>query len=563
MTNRTVDFIKLFSIIGLYFLALEFIFLRPLDVQYWQWADDALYYGNAKSIIANFGKEFWLGPFNKIVLSKAPFFSVFLAGIHSLGIPFRLSEFLLFAPLPFYLATALNPLKIGKLNVLLLGTIFLILIPAAGTDYRLLRDTLFGALVLYFLISLCGTVLRFSNRGKRSWLWAIFSGLAIGIASTTREEASWLVMPACVALLYAVSVTWRTKNFSKLIGIVCLIVLAYLTPVTLFSVLNYHSYGVYSPSLRQNKDFRNLYSVLTSLKPESRQKFVPINAETREMAYRLSPTFHALKEHLEGPALDAIAKNEAHFVLNGWHDFKKREFFVSNFEFALTEAIVLSGRNSGKSFILFCRNAANELYAAIEDGNITAGKQGFSMLPPINLTDLRLVFQSSLKSLWFLFTGEGQQRHNLSQSIPPNYVEDEWHAFLKTHPYPSNDPDRLASFKLKNRIYKIIVIFFRGTYFVFILLGVSSGMWLCINKYETNKVIAVFLLIGWAAITSFSMAMGVVHAIGFPILKWAGSYNRMGFFPLHFLSLISLISFLYISKELKLLPIIWPHNRKI
>ena len=46
-------------------------------------------------------------------------------------------------------------------------------------------------------------------------------------------------------------------------------------------------------------------------------------------------------------------------------------------------------------------------------------------------------------------------------------------------------------------------------------------------------------IISLSALASFSLAMGIVHTIGWPLLKWPSSYNSMGFYPLHFVLLIS------------------------
>ena len=536
------DFIKYLSFISIYILAFKIIFIRPLDIQYWQWADDALYFANAKAIALNLGSEFWLGPFNKVVISKAPFFSVYLAVLHFLGIPLRLAEFIIYAPLPFYLLMALRPFAINKWRVLVPAAFFFILIPSAGIDYRLLRDTLFGALVIYFLISLSGATIRISSPNRGFLLWTISSGLAFGIAATTREEASWLIVPTVVSFLCSGYVAWQTRRIFKLSIFTFLIIITYFIPSILFSTLNYKSYGVFSPSLRQNPHFRELFSVLASLNPKDMQRFVPINTSTRELVYKISPTFAELKEFLEGPALDPIAKSQAHFSLNNWEDSQKREFFVSNFEFALTEAIILSGRTTGSSFIQFCQSATKEIRIAIENGEIDSGKQGFSMLPPIKLQDVRDIFAASFRSLWFLLGGEGQQRQHPSGALPANSVADEWHNYLKTWPYPDADSNEFSSITRKNHIFKMIVICFRTTYILVLIVGMVAGVRAFIIKYDNRFAIISLLLIGWAAVMSFCLAMGVVHTIGFPVLKWAGSYNRMGFFPLHYLSLISILS---------------------
>ena len=339
-------------LITCYLLAIFVVFVHPVDVQQWQWADDALYYGNAKEmldsvkqLIIHQNANKWLGEFSAVTLSKAPFFSVFIALSHITKIPFKLSEFLLFLPLPFLFWNAVNPLKLPKWPILFLAATCLLFIPVTGIEVRLLRTVLFGALSLYCLIALCGLLIKYWVGEGRAWHWSLAAGLAMGLAATTREEAVWLLIPEIITVIIIIYLTWKNKNYSTLLFIITLLVAGYYIPNTIFSVLNYTSYGVYAPSLRQNDDFKKLYTTLASLEPDQRQKYVPIRTSTRQKAYEISPHFAELRPFLEGAQLDNLAKNPGHLRLNGWGDkANAREFFVSNFEFALAKAIVLSGR---------------------------------------------------------------------------------------------------------------------------------------------------------------------------------------------------------------------------
>ena len=83
-------------------------------MQFWQLFDEGLYLKNAAKMVAHFGTAQWLGPFDALMLSKAPGFSVFLALSVGLDIPYRLAEFLLFCPLPFIFFVAVRPLNLPK-----------------------------------------------------------------------------------------------------------------------------------------------------------------------------------------------------------------------------------------------------------------------------------------------------------------------------------------------------------------------------------------------------------------------------------------------------------------
>jgi len=535
------EYLKYLGLFVVYLFALFVVFLRPLDVQDYQWADDALYFNNAISIISNIGGEYWLGPFNKAVISKAPFFSVFLAGIHYIGIPLRFAEFLLFTPLPFLFWRAIRPLQIGKWKVIYSAALCLVCIPVAGTDTRLLRTALFGALSLYCMISLAGVVTRSWNGSARVWPWAVSAGLFLGLAATTREDASWLMVPAGIVISISLS---RARNLRKSFYyglIVLFIVGSYFLPVTLFSALNYKSYGVYSPSLRQNSTFRDFYAILCSLQPDQRRKYVPIITNTREAAYAISPHFAQLRPFLEGPALDYMAHNQSHLFLNMW-DKEGREYFVSNFEFALTDAIILSGCYTGHTLLRFSRLATKEINKAISRGMIEHGRRGFSMLPPVELSDAGDMLAATIKSFWLLWTGEGQSRDPSIQTTPLSPKAVIWHKFLKTYPYPPSGSEPF-SMKLRNRIFNGEVALLRIGYSFFLLLGFVSGVSAYINKGYNYPVILGMLALGWSSLLAFCMTIAVVDTIGFRILEWPMGYNIVGYFPMHFLGLISVMAF--------------------
>ena len=540
------EYLKCLGLFAVYLFALLVIFLRPLDVQDYQWADDALYFNNANSIISNIGGEYWLGPFNKAVISKAPFFSVFLAGIHYIGIPLRLAEFLLFAPLPFLFWRAVRPLQIGKWRIIYSAALCLVCIPVAGTDTRLLRTALFGALSLYCMISLAGVVTRSWNGRARVWPWAVSAGLFLGLAATTREDASWLMVPAGIVISISLFRAWNLRKSSYYGLIVLFIVGGYFLPVTLFSALNYKSYGVYSPSLRQNSTFRDFYAILCSLQPDQRRKYVPIITNTREAAYAISPHFAQLRPFLEGPALDHMARNQSHLFLNMW-DKEGREFFVSDFEFALTDAIILSGCYTGHTLLRFCRLATKEINKAIRKGMIEHGRRGFSILPPVELSDADEILAATLRSFWLLWTGKGQYRDLSIQTAPLSENAVTWHRFLGTCPYPSSGSEPF-SMKLRNRIFNGEVALLRISYSFFLLLGLIAGVRAYINKCDNYPAILGMLVLGWSSLLAFCLTIAVVDTIGFRILEWPRGYNIVGFFPMHFLVLISVLAFFSTSK---------------
>lgn len=533
---------KYVVLLGSYFFVLLIIFLRPLDVQEYQWADDALYFNNASSISNNIGSEDWLGPFSDIVISKAPFFSVFLSLIHCIGLPLRFAEFLIFAPLPWVIWISVRPLQGGKWPIVFLAVLCVVCIPVAGFDSRLLRTTLFGALSIYFLTTLCGFVIRSLTGTGKMWLWAIGAGLSLGLASITREEASWLILPAISTIFLSSFNAWNSEKFYGFVLAVGLLIISCFLPISLISTLNYKSYGLYSVSLRQSTPFRDLFATLCSLQPNERQRYVPINTNTRKLAYSVSPHFVQLMPYLEGAVADDLARNKGHLALNGWAT-DGREFFVSNFEFALAKAIFLAGYQTGPSFISFCQKVTDEIQCAADKGLIEQGSLGFSMLPPLSFDDAEQIIAASLRSFWLLVSGQGFYRKHLLDSGSISNKAVEWHSYLMTWPYPQKTTsyDYLV---IKNRIYNYFLVLLGLIYPLVLLAGVVAGVKTCLNIGHNCLPILFVLCVGWSAIIAFCFSMGVVHTIAFPSLMYPQGYNRMGFFPLHFLLFVSAFSVL-------------------
>jgi hypothetical protein len=245
--------------------------------------------------------------------------------------------------------------------------------------------------------------------------------------------------------------------------------------------------------------------------------------------------------------MDPIARSKPHLALNGW-DAGGREFFVSNFEFALTSAIFQAGYKTGPAFLDFCRQATKEIHSAIESHKIEHGRKGFSMLPPALLSDADDIFLAGLRSFWFLVTGQGQYRAPYIEKGPASNIADKWHSFLRTSPYPplSSEP---SSIKFKNLIFNMIVTLFRLSYAFFLILGFVAGGKAYKNKSDNYPLILYMLLVSWSALVGFCFSMGLVDTIAWPALLSPGCWNSKGFFPLHFLILVSGLVFWWTLKS--------------
>lgn len=530
-------------IISLYFLAYVIVFGRPLDVQQWQWADDALFFNNANAILNNFGEAQWLGPFTEVLLAKTPFFPIFIAFSLKSGIPLRFLEFLLYAPLPFLFLLSVRPLKLPRTPLLYISILCLLFIPAAGLHLRLIRTTLFGAMALYSLIFMTALVVYVATQQNRTWLWAFFTGVSIGFAVSTREEAIWLFAPAILAVTASTFFYWQKSQTIKIFFLILVLVLGYQIPLTAFSSLNFNSYDIFSPSLRQHRSYQNFYSLLSSIEPSKRSRYIPISTETRELTYRYSPKFSELRPFLEGPPLDSLANNTQHHKLAGWgKQLSTREFFVSTFEWALAKAIFLSGNKTANDFISFCNSATNEIQLAIDSGKIKAGSKGLGLLPPLPISDTPKVAYATYRSIKLLLWPQKVERKYNNKPNPDPIIASNWHAMLGTS--PSNSIIKSTSFP--DMVFnKFLINAFKVSYGLVFIITLISLMILLRKERQKGLILFALVTISAGAVTAFSIVMGIIDTIAWPTLKWGGGYNAMGQFPLHYLLLISSVIILH------------------
>jgi hypothetical protein len=502
-------------------------YLRPLNARPGQWADDALYFRQA---IALTDGE-WLGKLDPVLLSKAPGFALFLAGTHELGIPLRVAEWLLMVAGVYLWAMAIRPLISNGGVSALLGALALMFVPSVGTELALVRNTFFGTLVVFTLICLTGFLVR-TRTGGGGRIWLVGAAFFVGLCSITREEAGWLYLPIATALILSL----RKLPARQWTGAVATAVLAFAAmklPTHLVSYMNNRAYGIHAVSLRQDASFKRLYQALVSSGERGGIRYVPVSEAVRVRIYGVSPTFAQLRPFLEGEPTDDIAKNRGHHQLNRVENLN-REFFVSNFEFALARSIWLAGHEDGAAIHQFCRQAADEIEAGQRSGKLNAGGLIAPMIGPFELNDASTIFAALMKSLSMLVGGRQITMDGVPSFDP--YAGDltNWYAFTRTWPHVNSERTSLAR-SLFQRWCKVSGIFYCAIF----LLGLTAAGLGIGNKHPGSYTYAALLLVGLSALVAFSLTMGVADTLAFPVLQWPMGYNRMGFFCLHFLLLVA------------------------
>jgi hypothetical protein len=522
---------------------------RPLIGQPWQWADDGLYLRQSEAVLrwlhGDSGE--WLGPYDALILAKAPLFAVWMAFLHILHLPLRLAEFALLLSLPWLLRAAVRPvIDLSWWQIAATGTL-LIALPSLPLEQRLLRSVLQLGLSSACMVSGVGLILRARRASARLAPWAALAGSLFALAYLNREETLWLLpmmMCECAVLVYY---SWRNRSWRRAVVATACLVGGSTIPVGLIATLNYHSYGVFVTTTRRSPEFIRAHQLLTRLEPGTHERYVPIRTTTRLRAYAVSPTFARLRFHLEGPATDAIARERGHLFTAGL-PLTAREFVVTNFQFALQEAAFQAGAHTAPDSEVLFGAIARELESAIALGWINAGQRGPATLAAPFPGDYSRVLWKTVLSLRKLYALDGMV-------LPAEGVSSGRLEGLQRMENLTREPlaprERLRSLSLPDvggearRIAYQVIGRFQVAAYGIATVALLAFMMATVARHRrdpTRMDLALAGLLLCGSLLAFSTAMAVIDLLGFPLLERTMSpYNNLGYAPLSVASAFGLV----------------------
>ena len=258
----------------------------------------------------------WLGPYSLLTLAKTPGYPVFLAVVHTAGIPLAVAEQVGFL-LAIATLCACVLLVTRRYAVATACFVFLALDPvnygSASTD--VMRDNLYSSQALFFVSSAALVVLAIARGARLGWvvLAAAACGAAGGFAWLTREEGPALLPPVLVlaALAWLFMRTPRRDRTGtprqRLRGLVRplvalgVVVAALVGPVVAVAAVNGDQYGVRLTNDLGEGAFLRAYADWSRVVVDEPTPLVPINPEQRRLVYAVSPAARELRAELERP----------------------------------------------------------------------------------------------------------------------------------------------------------------------------------------------------------------------------------------------------------------------
>lgn len=352
--------------------------------------DDTLMYSAAVSIAD--GR--WLGEYGWLTLSKHMFFSVWLAALHTLRVPYLLGGQLLQAAGALTGAQALAPVLRGRRARLAVYALLLWnpAASAAEVQLRVYRDNITPALTLLLFGGVIGCALRWDRPARESVPFALTAGLGLAAFYLNREDAAWTLPFAAVGAAVTLWFLWRGKKTPGRVRKSLLLAVPFgmlAAGALVFCALNQAYYGRFILSDFTSREFNDAYGALTRVAQERPREKVPVPRDVREKLYAASPAFAALRPYLETPE-----------KYGGYGDLAQEEFFGGGFYWALRQAADEAGCYAdAHTAQRYFETLAAEVNALCDSGALAAGPPRSGTLPRIEARHIAPTLWEALQNV--------------------------------------------------------------------------------------------------------------------------------------------------------------------
>ncbi len=340
--------------------------------------DDHLMFTAAQNIVE--GK--WLGDYGWLTISKHMFFSVWLAFLHVIRVPYLAGNMTLWAVASTFAAKALKPVleKNWHRLFLFLGLLYN---PAMSAQYatRIYRDAIFPSLCLMFFAGVTAVGLRYKENVK-SWLgWMALYGASFGCIYLCREDGMWIIpfFAAAFIIITVLLVIEKSKDTVKKAVVMVMPFVLSGTIIASYCYMNYIHYGLFATSDFSQGSFTAAYGALTSLEQDNWHPLVSVPKDVREDVYGISPDFAQIKEYIDSDNF------HSRYVNANIGDYGSGSLY-----WALREAVSKLGYyESADKASQYYETVYNDIQTAVDSGVLqtTNGKTTLrkSVTPPIKM----------------------------------------------------------------------------------------------------------------------------------------------------------------------------------
>jgi hypothetical protein len=521
---------------GLISVKIWLVAAQPLTVSGNSLHDEALFVRSADAILS--GQ--WLGSYDNRTLIKGPFYPIWIAGMHVLGIPLLLAQHLLYSGACLVLVLAVRPLFSGW-KVLLFIFIVLLFNPISFSGEvmpRVMREGIYPALTMLCIGGGIGLFLRSTGPMWKWTPWIIILTLALPGFWMTREEGIW-ILPG-IGILF-LGTLWQTIRFDsdnmqhglrnrllRCFFLACPI-LFFIFSLVLTAGLNWKYYGVFTLVEINSAPFSTAFAALGRVKNPYYERYVPLPEPLRNEIYAVSPAFAELRPHLEGALgqswiegvcnvarqIDNLDSNSPYRRYGVFVEPLCRDFGGGWFIWALRDAAALEGHHlNALAAKKFYHQLAEQIKKACDSGELECLPTVTTIIPVIRKND----WQYIVDSIFFIvrtlvqFSGFSVQSLPSSGSMKSSEIFSRVtgeHILSPDHEYMEDD--------VRIDLLGKIGIFFQQSGHIISIF--AAAIWLILLFLLRQKLNVQFFLVTLSlliAIATRVVMLGIIDALFFP-----------------------------------------------
>jgi hypothetical protein len=339
----------------------------------------------------------WFGPYNDLTLIKGPGIELYLAFIREFGLPLPLGHQLGYLAGCILVSSAIAPLvRNGRTLGLIFCAIFFDPFTFSSNAWILNRSQLTDTLALFFVAGAMGAILRATSPIRYVVCWLGLFGAAAAAFFLTREDTVWILLPS-VAFLGAYLAALQGANLNRprlRSALVIIPMLLVLLSNDAIATLNGIVYGWRTTVETTSPEFVSAYQSLARIVVPgvADNRTFPAPRAVRAMAARVSPAAAAIEPFFDPNGMwerTSCGLKLCGDVSSGW------------FVWAFRDAVQGAGYyKSGSTARRFYIEMSREIDAACNDGRIVCREKGYSLAPPLHVSDVPSVLVYAAETLW-------------------------------------------------------------------------------------------------------------------------------------------------------------------
>ena len=423
MLKKDIDYKKRFVIaivlvvIRLILANSQMMFILPFSAP----IDDDLYFSWAQNIAAGN----WLGEYNYLTLSKYPFFGVYLAALHKLGLPYLVGNCMMWIGLGALSVAAFAPVvKKNWHRLVLFAAVIYNPSTYAKHTLRVYRDSIFPIMCVAFFVALAGWALRLKKDLRHNIGYITTAGVALGLAWISREDGYWLLPFGIAAITICIIYILIDKQLNKkLLRIASAAIPPVITMVFVLTIcsINNKYYGVFTLSDFSDGPFAEAFGAMTTLSHEEWHPLISVPEDVRMRMYEDCPSFVQFYEYIDRE--DSRVKKG--YSTRSLGDYKSGQLYWG-LRRAAQELGIYESRTKADSF---WAQLATEV-EAMREKDASALPRRSSVTPPIKMDYVPDVLAEGFYSMWYILSWKDMGSYELDLSDMTTGQIEVWETFL-------------------------------------------------------------------------------------------------------------------------------------